>query len=176
MSIVWAILLCVVNLLWLASLVLGLPGNWLMLATTAAFVWWQWDPGLPAGEQVISAHVLVAAGLLALAAEVVEILAGAAGSRRAGGSKWGAVGALVGTMAGAIAGTLFIPIPVIGTILGAVLGAAAGATGLELATGRTTTAAIRSGAGAGAGRFAGLMAKLGFGAAIWAGVAVAAFL
>ncbi|RJP38531.1 MAG: DUF456 domain-containing protein [Phycisphaerales bacterium] len=175
MSLVFAIALCLVNLLSLATVPLGLPGNWVMLAATAGYAWWRWDASLPVAQQEISPYVLLAAGLLALAGELVEVFAGAAGSRRAGGSKWGALGALVGTVAGAIGGTVFIPIPVMGTVLGAILGAAGGAAVLELTTGRSTREALRSGAGAGAGRFAGLMAKLGCGAAMWLLLTVAVF-
>ena len=70
MHILIATLLAVVNLAFLASVIFGLPGTWLMVLATALAVWWQWD------HHMFSAWTLVAMGVIALAAEAVDLLAG----------------------------------------------------------------------------------------------------
>lgn len=175
MPILLAILLTLLNALWLALVVFGLPGNWLMVATTAALAWWQWDEAKPASDQMFSVTMLIILAALAAAGEIAELLAGLVGSKTAGGTKWGAAGALAGTIIGAIAGTVMIPIPVLGSILGACGGAALGAALLEIKGGMHLEGALRSGAGAGAGRLVGTLAKLACGVAIWLLSAVAAF-
>jgi uncharacterized protein YqgC (DUF456 family) len=168
----WASLLTLLNAGWLLALVIGLPGTWLMLLTTGLLAWWQWDaPGGP----MFAPGVLVAVFVLAILGEVVEFGAGLAGSKHAGGTRWGAVGALVGTVVGGIAGTVLIPLPFIGSLIGACLGAAAGASGLELYTGRAMRPALQSGVGAGLGRLGGTLGKLAIGLAMWLTIAVAAF-
>lgn len=175
MSILVAAGLALVNLMWLALSLLGLPGNWLMVATTGLIAWWRWDPSRPPTDQMISVTVLVILALLALVGEAVELLGGWFGAKRTGGSRWGAVGALLGTLIGGIAGTLVIPIPIIGSILGACCGAAIGALALEFASGRAPGDAVRSATGAGLGRAAGMAAKLSTGGAIWLIATVASF-
>lgn len=165
----WATGLVLVNLVWLGLTLVGLPGNWLMIATAAAAAWWL-DPPMFAGW----VFVLVV-GLAALG-ELVELLAGAVGSKRSGGTRWGSVGALLGGVLGAVAGTLFIPLPVLGTILGAAIGAFAGAAALELASGRSPADSVRAGRGAAVGHVLGNLAKFSLGCAIWLTLALAAFL
>lgn len=169
-----AVALMILNAGGLLLVVFGLPGTWLMVAATLLAAWWQWDARRPASEQMFSITVLVAIVALALIGEVVEFLAGVVGTRTAGGTRRGAVGALIGTIAGAIIGTA-IPPPILGTLLGACAGAAIGAWGLELSGGRTMRASLKSGAGAGVGRLVGTVAKLAIAVAIWVIVAVAAF-
>lgn len=41
MEYVYATLLGLVNLAFLASVAIGLPGNWLIVAATGAFAWWR---------------------------------------------------------------------------------------------------------------------------------------
>ncbi len=173
MSYVWAALLTAVNVLWLLLVVLGLPGNWLMVATTLLVAWWRWDaePGRP----MLGVPVLVAVCGLALVGEVLELLAGMAGSQAAGGSRRGATGALLGALLGGVIGTFLIPLPVLGSLLGTCGGAAIGAWGCELSGGRTARASLKAGVGAGVGRFAGTLAKLVIGIAIWITVAIASF-
>ena len=69
--------------------------------------------------------VLIEAGLAVLA-EILELVAGALGAHRQGGSKRGAVLALLGSLIGAFVGAgLGLPIPVVGSIAGVILGAVA---------------------------------------------------
>lgn len=164
----WAGGLTLINLAWLVLTLLGLPGNWLMIITAALVAWWVDDP-------MIGRWVFVAVVGMAAMGELVELLAGAIGSKRSGGTRWGAMGALLGGIAGALAGTLLIPIPVVGTILGAAGGAFAGATALELASGRARAEAVRAGRGAAIGHVTGNLTKFALGCAIWLTLTIAAF-
>jgi len=166
---VWATLLVVANSIWLFLTVLGLPGNWLMVASAVLVAWLYW------GQQMIGRWTLVTLLGLAVAGELLEFVAGALGTKKAGGSRGGAFGALVGGLIGAMAGTFVIPVPVIGSLIGACGGAFCGALALELAGGRELEPAVRSGIGAGVGRFFGTVAKLVVGIGIWVVAAVAAF-
>src|SRR5690242_9089812 len=77
---------------------LGLPGNWMVVAATALFVW------LTSGPEsggLRWAAVAVVTGL-AVVGEVVEFGASARGVKRAGGSRRGAALALVGSVGGAM--------------------------------------------------------------------------
>jgi len=165
---VYAGSMVLLNVLWLFCTLAGLPGNWMMIGMAlllmwvtdgAAFSWW-----------TIGA-VIGIAGI----GEVIELIAGASGSKKAGGTRWGAVGALGGGILGAIFGTVLIPVPVIGTIAGAVIGAFSGSTALELASGRPHAEALRSGRGAAVGHFIGTMSKFALGCIVWLTLAIGAF-
>lgn len=169
MILLWSIGLLLVNLFWLFVVVLGLPGNWLMVASAAAMSWWL------GADSPLGTAVLVGAAGLALAGEIAEFFVSAAGAKKAGGSTWGSIGSILGAIVGGLLGTGLIPIPVIGSILGACLGAFAGALALEMLTGRGLGRSIKSGKGAAVGRFWGTVAKLAAGVAIWVTIAVALF-
>ncbi len=157
------------NTFCLLLVLLRLPGVWLMVFCTGLVAWWQWDEGM------FSPWTLAAILLLAFISEVLELIAGAAGTRQMGGSRWGAFVALFGAIGGAVAGTVLIPIPPLGSIIGAIGGAALAAWVAELIIGRKMHEAMRSGAGAGIGTLAGMLVKLGIGALVWFIIAVAAF-
>ena len=163
----WAVVMAIVNLVWLALTLLGLPGNWLMIVTAALVTWWV-DPPL------IGKGVFIAVVLLAGVGEIVEFCAGALGSRLGGGGKWASLAALIGGIAGAILGTVFIPIPVIGTILGAAIGAFAGSAGVELYAGRSRGEAFRAGRGAAIGHVTGNASKFALGCVVWVVLTAAA--
>ena len=171
---VLATALILLNALWLSLVVLGLPGTWLMVVSTMLVAWWQLDGGA-AGGPMFSGVVLIVIVALALAGELLELFAGAAGSKQAGGSRRGAVGALIGALIGGIVGTIVIPIVVVGSLVGTCGGAAIGAWALELQSGRDMRPSLKAGLGAGVGRLAGTVAKLILGIGIWLIVAVAAF-
>ena len=166
---VYAILLTLINAAWLLVTIVGLPGTWLMVATTALLAWWQWDNGM------IGLPVLITILALALLGEILEFVAGVLGTKTFGGTNWGAVGALLGTLVGGIAAIPLIPIPVLGSLIGACLGAAVGAWALELYAGQKLEPSLKSAAGAGLGRLTGTVTKLVCGVAIWIIAAVAAF-
>lgn len=169
MEYVYVTALLVLNLVWLLLVALGLPGNWLMVATTGALQWWRPD------LELFTMWTIGATVVLAFIGEIVEFFSGVAGSKKAGGSGWGSVGTFIGAIVGAICGTLFIPVPVLGSILGVCLGAFAGALLFELIGGRTLKRSLKSGQGAAVGRFVGTIFKLGMGVMIWVIIAVATF-
>jgi len=168
MTIIWASALTLLNLAWLCVTVLGLPGNWLMIAGALALT-------LLLDVELFTTATLVLVVILAGAAEVYELIAGASGAKRAGGSKRASVGALLGGITGAIVGTILIPLPILGTLTGAAAGAFLGATSLELTTGRDRRGSATVGRAAMIGRVKGNLAKLATGVVIWLAIAIAAF-
>ena len=169
MEYVWASLLVLINTCSLFLIVLGLPGTWLMVLATAGLWWWQQEAAIVGGWVVIVALVLAFLG------EVIEFLSGVFGSKKAGGSRWGSVGALIGALVGAVLGTFLIPVPILGSIIGMCGGAFLFAALLERIGGRPVQDSLRSGQGAAVGRFLGVLAKLAVGFAIWTVTGVAAF-
>lgn len=155
----WSLYVCLLIVLctgWLIN-ILGLPGLWLMLLAHVGYALaTRWDnyTGLWATLALLA---------LAIAAEVTEFAAGAAGSAKAGGTKRGMIGAIVGGLVGGIVGSIFIPVPVLGTIIGAVGGSFAGAAVVERMIESDTNRAIAIGIGAAKGRFWGILIKSGFG-------------
>ncbi len=161
--------LLIVNTLALALVPIGLPGTWLMVGATAAVAWLRSD------DEIVGTSVLITIAGIAAAAEVVEFLSAMAGAKKAGGSRWGSVGAIVGAIAGGLLGTVWIPVPIVGSILGVCIGAFAGASALEFVSGRPLAGSLETGRGAAVGRLVGVVIKLFAGLAIWSIVAVAAF-
>jgi uncharacterized protein YqgC (DUF456 family) len=92
---VYLVLLLVINAFWLALVFFYLPGNWLMVLTTAAFAW-----GL-AEQGIFSVWTLLAAAVLALLGELAEFLAGFGGARRAGAGWKASLAAVGGALGGA---------------------------------------------------------------------------
>ncbi len=143
---------------WLATLI-GMPGNWLMLAAISAFTYWALpEHGAGTWGYTISAAVL------ALIGEVVEFGASAAGLAK-GGSKRGAALAMIGAIIGSLVGAaLGLPIPVIGSVIGIVLcsafGAMLGAVLGEVWKGKKLGLSVAIGRAAFWGRLIGTGAKL----------------
>lgn len=170
MNLVWAIVLTLVNLVWLATNVFSLPGNWLMVASAAVLAALTWGR-----HGMFSPWTLGACVLLAGLGEIVDLGAAMMGAKRGGAGRGGAWGALLGGVLGAIAGTVLIPIPILGSLIGLCGGATAGAFLLELGGGRTSRQSMRAGLGAGVGGLLGKVAKIGIGIVIWIILAIAAF-
>jgi uncharacterized protein YqgC (DUF456 family) len=171
----WATLLILLNAIWLATVVVGLPGTWLMVVSTALFAWWHWGDPATGQAGMFSIATLIVITVLAGLGELVEFLTGALGSKRAGGTRWGSAGALVGGIIGALAATFLIPVPLFGSLIGACIGACLGAGGFELLSGRKWRESAGVGAGAGVGVLAGRVAKLVASVIIWLIVGFAAF-
>jgi len=150
-----AILLVVVAFACWALNVIGLPGNWLVVALAALYSYFMPD------ERRLDISVLAVLGLLALATlgEAVEFLAGALGASKAGASKRGTALALVGSLIGGIAG-IFVPIPVVGPIVCASLGALVGAVLGEQWKGRDLDTSLNIGHAAFWGRLIGTLGKI----------------
>jgi uncharacterized protein YqgC (DUF456 family) len=163
----WAVILVLTNTIWLALDLLGLPGNWLMVAGTLLTAWLV--------PEMFSVWTLVAIVILAAAGEVLELLSGSLGARKGGAGRRGAMGALLGGFIGAIVGTFLIPVPVLGSLIGACGGACLGAWGLELSGGSDIRASLRAGFGAGVGRAFGTVIKLAVGLLLWIIITIAAF-
>ena len=167
-SIGFGILFAILGLGCLLLTVLGLPGNWLLLALgigTQLLVGWL--GGAPNSAEIWWAIGI--AGGLAIAGEVLETLAGAAGTRAGGGTGRGMVGAVIGGILGSIVFTPLIPIPLVGTLIGAVLGTFVGALVAELtqAKDRASGAPLQAAVGATIGRLLGSMGKTALGATMW---------
>ncbi len=127
-----------------------LPGTWLALLGGIAVCWWK--------PELLSPWTVVAVGVLAIIAEVLEFLASALGATRGGSTRKGAMGALVGSIIGAIAGAPFL-LP-LGSILGGVVGAGVGALIVERGVaGRTWRQSAAAGHGAATGRLVATIAK-----------------
>lgn len=135
--------------------VVGLPGTWLMVL--AALLIELWRP------ELLSWTAIITAGALAFIAEAAELIAGAIGAKRAGGSRRAAIGAVAGGVMGAVAGTFLILIPVVGTVLGAAIGSGIGAAAMEVGAVKRTPGHIRRvGVGAFIGRLVATVLKTMF--------------
>ncbi|WP_432799994.1 DUF456 family protein [Poriferisphaera sp. WC338] len=156
--------LVLVNSLGVVMVVFQLPGNWLMLAATAAVAIWKWND---ATLGHISIWALVIMLVLAVIGEVLEFAAGMVGAQKAGASKRGTALALVMGIVGAIVGTFLIPIPIVGTLVGAALGSGIGAFGGDLWAGKTIGLAFQGGKGAAIGRLLGSVAKVVISVIMW---------
>jgi|CXWL01.1.fsa_nt_gi uncharacterized protein YqgC (DUF456 family) len=100
-----------------------LPGIWLMVGGAALLGWLtQWE--------LVGLTALLWICGLAILAEVLEFLMSAMITRRAGGSRKAAWGALIGGFVGLL--FLSIPLPIIGSVIGALLGCFLGAAIGEL--------------------------------------------
>ncbi len=96
---------------------LGLPGLWIMLG--AGLLYWI---ALPAGG--IGLFTFTAAACVVVVAEVLEFTIAGNYTRKYGGSRRAAWGAIIGGIAGALFG---VPIPILGSLVGAFVGTFAGA-------------------------------------------------
>ena len=167
----YAVIVLVVNFIGLVLTLLGLPGNWLMIAVACLFTWITWAPP---ETRMFGVTTLIIALVLAAIGELIEFFAGMAGASKAGGSKLSAWLALGGGIIGGLAG-VFIPVPVIGPIIGACLGAFAGAFIGEMHGGQTLSVSLQRGQGAAVGRILGTDGTLAVGVVIYIQLAVAAF-
>ena len=154
-----AILLVIVAVACWGLNVIGVPGNWLIVALVATYSYFMPD------ERRLDIDGLTVLGLLALAAlgEGLELLAAALGASKAGASKRGTALALVGSLLGGMAG-IFVPIPVIGPIVGPIvcagLGALTGAVIGEQWKGRDLDESLNIGHAAFWGRLIGTLGKI----------------
>lgn len=139
---------------------LGMPGNWGLLALAAGVAYFA------PGEHSIGVEIVALGSIFALAVvgEIVEFFAGAAGVNQLGGSRKGTVLALVGSIVGAVVG-LFVgtPIPIVGNVIAALffggLGAFGGAVAGERWDGKEWDVAVRIGWGALWGKLLGTLLK-----------------
>ncbi len=161
---------------WLLTL-FALPGNWLMVAAAAVYAFFA-----PGEERVaIGWGLVIALVVLAVAGELLELLASALGATRGGGSKRGAVLAVLFSVPGAMLGAMIgTPIPVIGPLVGVILfaglGAFAGAMLGESWKGRKLEESWQVGHSAFWGRVLGSLAKVMIASIMLAAGTMAVFL
>ena len=160
---------------WCATL-LSLPGNWAIVFVATLLAW-----GIDDSRRIdigwLTVGILAA---LAIAGEVLETAAGAAGTAKLGGSRRGmalsVVGAVVGSMVGVALG---LPVPLVGSavaaVFGGAMGAFAGAAIGEHWKGSDVDQQMAIGRAAFHGRLVGTAVKLVVGAMI-AVIAIAAVL
>jgi uncharacterized protein YqgC (DUF456 family) len=160
MTVLWALLLCLaVAAGWLLT-VLAMPGNWLIVASAAVYACL-----VPADSRLaIGWNVVAVLAGLAILGEIVELVAGAMGVAKAGGSRRSAVLALIGSLVGAFVGVVVgVPIPLIGSLVAAVLFAGLGALGGAMLgeswKGRSLDQSLQVGKAAFWGRVFGTLAK-----------------
>jgi uncharacterized protein len=163
----YLLLLILLVLGWLMT-VATLPGLWVMVVATIAY-------GALTGWIYFGVKTVLVLTAIGVVAELVEMLAGGAGAKRAGASKRGMLGAVVGGLLGAVFLSILIPIFPIGTIIGACAGSMLGASLVEIALGQELSRSMRIGIGAAKGRLIGIMSKLVFGLIIFVIAAWEAF-
>jgi len=164
---VYATLLILLNLVFWAAILFGLPGTWLMLLCAVLVDWSLAD------APMFGWTILLACAGLATLGEILEFFLGAAGSRSAGGSRRAAALAIVGGIVGAILGTPVVPL--LGTLIGACIGAFAGSILGDVWAGRPLIHTMEAGKGAAVGRFWGTVAKMTIGGIMVVILGVAAF-
>jgi uncharacterized protein YqgC (DUF456 family) len=133
---------------------LTLPGTWLVLIVGVII---QYSLGKP---HIFDDRTLLACLGIAIIGEIVEIVASAAGAKRAGGGRSASILSIIGAGVGAIAGGMIVP--VIGAIPGGIAGAALGAIAGQRGIARSTWShSLRVAKGAAIGRFVATIAKAG---------------
>lgn len=163
-----ALLFALLGLGCLLLTAIGLPGTWLMIALAAGIHLLQEATG-SVGAATSAWWTIGVCVALAGVGEVIETLAGAAGTHAGGGTSRGMVGAILGGIVGGIVLTPVIPIPLVGTLLGAMIGTFAGALAGEM-TGEAAGDggdSVKAAFGATVGRLLGSMGKTLVAAVAW---------
>jgi hypothetical protein len=150
LSLLGLLVLIVFCLLALLSLVLGLPGTFLIVAAALVYAW-------ATGFAGVAWSTIGWLLLLAVLAEGIEFLAGSAGAAATRPSRRVTVAVLAGGFIGGIVGTplLFG----VGSLFGALLGAFAGAMLAVASEGGELHLAFRTGLAAMRGRLLGFVLK-----------------
>jgi uncharacterized protein YqgC (DUF456 family) len=160
------IILLLISLGSLALVFVALPGLWVMTASAAIYA-------LATHERFVGGRTLWALFLISLAAEILELSAGSAAAKKAGGGRRSAIGAFIGAIVGGIVGSFVLPLVL--TIVGICVGAFVGAAATELAGGGEALHSLRVGMGAATGRFLGVVVKLGIGVVMFLLILITAF-
>ena len=150
------VLLTAVLVLSLILIALGLPGLWVMIASAVMY-------NILVGSSPIGWFTLIAVGVLAVVAEIIEFALSGKFARKYGGSRRAAWGAVIGGTLGAILG---FPVPIVGPLIGAFAGSFIGALVGEISSGGTRSEATKVAWGALVGRVAATAMKMAIGAAI----------
>jgi uncharacterized protein YqgC (DUF456 family) len=167
--VLWLILLAVLLLGGVFLNLLGLAGNWVILASMVVHTLFT-EAGMRTN---IGATALAVLLVLALLGEVLEFLAGMLGAGKAGGSRRGIllsfVGSLIGAGFGFGLGNAVVPVAggVVGVLLLGAAGALAGAVLGETWKGRSLEESMEVGRGAFVGRLIGTLSKSFIGSAMF---------
>jgi len=137
--------------------IVGLPGNWVLVATAAVVAL------IPKFGDLSWTYFFIILGL-AILAEVIESLLGLVVVAKKGGTRWGVIGSFLGGIAGVIVGSAVAP-PFGGVALGFV-GAFAGAVAGEYIREQRSDQAVRVGFWAFVGRSLAIMGKIACGVGI----------
>lgn len=142
--------------------ILGMPGNWLLVAM-AAGLYWLASPEKAAHIGLMPLSLIV---VVTVIGELLEFAASALGANRLGASKRATALAVAGSVAGAIVGLFagsIIPIPIVGQLIGSLLlggaGAALGAASGERWAGKSWDDSFQVGHAAFWGRLLGTVGK-----------------
>jgi hypothetical protein len=147
-----------VMILALFSIIIGIPGLWIILAEALVYALiTHFDKG-------IGWYDLLALLGMAGAGELGEFILTAYGAQKYGASKKAIAGALVGGLAGAI--LINMVIPIIGALIGAFLGVYLGAFLITYALEKDLAKARDSGLGAFMGRLGAVLVKGAMGVAM----------
>ncbi len=149
----------------LASLLFGLPGTFFILGAALVYAW-------ASGFAQVTWATIGWLALMAVVAEGIEFLAGAASAAGEKPSWRLTLAVIAGGLIGGIVGTPFLL--GIGSLIGALLGAFAGASLAVMSEGGTFGHAYTAGIAALRGRFLGFVVKSAIAAAMIIVVAVAA--
>lgn len=160
----WAAILAITCVVGWGLNLIALPGNWIAIGALAFYAWL----GPEQGRTSIGITVLIAAFVIGLIGEAVELAAAALGAKRAGASRRSTIYALVGSIVGALLGAIIgLPVPAIGSVLAAILfggaGATAGAMYGEWSDGKAWRESWAVGHAAFWGRTAGMLGKMAAG-------------
>ena len=156
----------------LLLVVVGLPGNWLLLGVAVLVELvdgWVLRREGPGAVSTFGWNTLLLSAGLAAIGEAIEFVSSAAGARLGGSTRRGVWGALAGGLLGAILFTGMLPIPLVGTLFGALAGTFLGAWIGEVSgpDARSRTDTLRAAWAAVFGHVAGILAKLAVGAVVW---------
>ncbi len=160
-----------VGVLCVLSIPVGIPGRWMLLGLAFLVELGDTLVAPVPGEMTFGWGLLAACGGLGVVGEIIEGVAGAAGTRMGGGTGRGMWGAILGGFVGAVVFTVALPVPLVGTLVGALVGTFAGAfiaesTG-EDAQQRESGENIRAAFAATVGRLAGTLGKTLIATVIW---------
>jgi len=148
--------LTAVLLLSLLSIPLGLPGTWIMFLAGLTYTW-------AVGGNAIGWVPLAGCFAIAVTAEVLDVTLAGRYTKKYGGSRRGAWGAIIGGVIGAIVG---VPVPILGPVIGAIVGSFAGALVGEYSGGMGHQDAAKAATGAAIGRVVAMGAKAAAGCVI----------
>ena len=165
----YALIVCVLlaNAAGVILVAFQLPGTWLIVGVMGLLFF--------LGKGLVGWQTFGLIVILSLLGEIIEAFAGAIGAKKAGGSRWGVVGAILGGIIGALVGTFMVPILLVGTLLGTALGAGVGSVIGDKFSGQSWDRAIQAGKGAALGKLVGAFGKVVIAILIWVIAAAALF-